>query len=142
MAYSWTDVSAEYQSASDDTYAGSSDLSPSQIKTANPRKANVLPSVLSPRRTYQFRVVASMLANAEINNTAVVEVVVNEQPLVALIAGGSRLVGTMLPLVVDASPTYDPDEEAGTPWLFEWSCASATTGRACGNEVRHDAGIA
>ncbi|KAJ1468732.1 hypothetical protein T484DRAFT_1854454, partial [Baffinella frigidus] len=44
------------------------------------------------------------------------------QRLVAIIAGGDRLVSASLPLILDASPSYDPDLSP-SPWNYAWFCA-------------------
>ena len=119
MAYSWAEESGHGLLASD-------------IATANPRKATLRPDVLEATRTYVFRVVAWMVTDPSMNNTAVVSVYVREQPLMALIAGGaSRSVGTVAPLVLDGAATYDPDARDELAWSYAWTCARAADGAAC-----------
>ena len=56
------------------------------------------------------------------NNSASILVVVGTSDLVAAIDGGDRKVGVSEPLVLDASPSYDPDDPSGSGLDSSWEC--------------------
>ena len=80
-----------------------------------------------------------------LNNTAVATVVVGRSALVALIAGGDRIVGiSEESLELDASGSYDPDA-ATTALAVVWSCEvvkeNAWDPGVCGGNLTEDAMI-
>jgi len=77
MSFQWTEVSGKLG-------LSSSDLSSS---SKNPRVVNIKEELLAATETYTFQVVGFMDSNPSVNNSAVVEVVVGQQDLVAGIGG-------------------------------------------------------
>ena len=97
----------------------------------NPRVLRVPEDSLVPGITYRFLGTVAMAANPGINGSAVIEVVVVAQDLVARIEGGDeRVVGVDSAFDLDASASYDPDDEAADHLKFSWSCSNATSGSA------------
>jgi hypothetical protein len=88
----------------------------------NQRNLQIRPGSLQAGRTYRFVLIAMMTGNVAINNTAVVNVVVNMEPIVAVIQGGKkRVVGSNDAFSLDGSSSYDPNGiESATRFL--WSC--------------------
>jgi hypothetical protein len=101
-------------------------------RTANPLNLRIGRETLIAGHTYMFSSTVSRVGAA--NNTASVSVTVEASPLVAELRGGSYWeVGTTKPLVLDASASYDPDDE-DDPFTYEWKCFDAA-GLACTTNV-------
>ena len=73
-----------------------------------------------------------MTDTPSINNSATVEVVVAQQALRAVVAGGaSRQVGRDASFTLDGSGSNDPDEDTATPFAYAWACAAVDSGADC-----------
>jgi len=73
-----------------------------------------------------------MTDTPSINNSATVEVVVAQQALRAVVAGGaSRQVGRDASFTLDGSDSNDPDEDTATPFAYAWACAAVSAGADC-----------
>jgi len=84
----------------------------------------LIPSdLLQPQHMYTFNVMVAMSHDLSVNNSAQFSVLVQAQSLVSLIAGGNRTVSLSDTLVLDASSSYDPDNEPGT-LLYSWMCTT------------------
>eukprot|EP01006_Ploeotia_vitrea_P041467 TRINITY_DN66533_c5_g3_i1.p1 TRINITY_DN66533_c5_g3~~TRINITY_DN66533_c5_g3_i1.p1 ORF type:complete len:1576 (+),score=688.91 TRINITY_DN66533_c5_g3_i1:275-4729(+) len=107
------------------------------------------PRLYIPARTlpvaqaFAFRVTLTLLQNGQAasQNTDVAYVVVKRSPLVALIAGGDRLVSRSADadptVTVDASSSYDPDNSS-TPLLYTWSCRRVKSHASCDSMISGD----
>jgi hypothetical protein len=116
MSYVWREVTGKY--------AGS-------LSTTNPRVLRVAKRQLLATESYEFKCSVALTDNPTSNNSATVEVVVNSQPVEAVIAGGAeRVSGTDQSLVLDASYSVDPDM-INTSFSYAWSCTNATSGAVC-----------
>ena len=98
----------------------------------NPRELVVAAGQLQALQTLSFRVVGFMTDTPSINNSATVEVVVAQQALRAVVAGGaSRQVGRDASFTLDGSGSNDPDEDTATPFAYAWACAAVDSGADC-----------
>jgi len=96
----------------------------------NPRILKVPKKTLLAGQNYTFSVVASMVNDPAINNTALVNVHVRQQELVAIIAGGAfRQAGRDLGFTLEDAST-DPDE-TDEDFTYTWSCEALTDGTDC-----------
>ncbi|CAM9609510.1 unnamed protein product, partial [Discosporangium mesarthrocarpum] len=95
----------------------------STFGTANPRVLRIPRGNLEPGNTYQIS--GSVFLSSGDNNTDSVYLEVLSQALVASIDGGDREVGTTQELILDASPSHDPDESSGN-FSFTWMCTDST----------------
>ena len=98
--------------------------------SVDPRYFKLDPFSLNSSSSYTLEV--TVIDKRSLNNTATTKIVVDQSALVAAIDGGDRIVGISEPLILDASPSMDPDAPDDASGLFfEWSCEagdSATTG--------------
>jgi hypothetical protein len=81
----------------------------------------VLPSMmLSTRYDYVLRVSASNQFELSVTATSLLSVL-QSQPI-AKINGGDRLVSPLVPLILDGSLSYDPDNSSSLALSYQWSC--------------------
>ena len=91
----------------------------------NPRILKISERTLLAGQNYSFSVVASMVNDPAINNTAIVNVHVRSQELVAVIAGGAfRQAGRDASFTLE-NASIDPDE-TDQDFTYAWSCESLT----------------
>ena len=101
------------------------------LETKAPRVLNIDRHQLLPKMTYVFEVLARMVSEPNLNNTATLEVVVETQAVVAGIAGGvTTVVGMDSDLSMSASASVDPDG-ATDAWEYAWTCTDTATDAAC-----------
>jgi hypothetical protein len=112
----------------EDTGAFTGDLSGT---SKNPRILSVDADTLDAATTYTFRVVGYLTDTPYLNNSATVDVEVSQQPVVALIAGGSyQQFGRDSSFDLDGSGSYDPDDSAGS-FSYTWSCEATSSSADC-----------
>ena len=110
---------------------GRQDEKKSSVATTNPRILRIAPEQLKATESYEFQCFVALTSNPNNNSTASVTVEVLQQPITAKIDGGNeRTSGTDQALVLNASPSVDPDDMA-TPWSFAWTCLNKTDSTAC-----------
>jgi hypothetical protein len=93
--------------------------------TDNRPKVRFPSHVFEVNTTYTFVCEVQVSGSPELVNSARILVDIVSSPIVALISGGSRTTRGDQPLVLDASPSYDPDidsSNAETALDFAWSC--------------------
>jgi hypothetical protein len=95
----------------------------------SPARASILIPALSLRadRTYEFSLAASMVADANATSTALVRLVVEREPMRAVIASGDRHVSRSRPFEVDASWSLDPNEPSAL-LSFRWALIDLGSG--------------
>lgn len=110
------------------------DLDMSRVPIGADPRTLTLPSQLglTVGMSYRFRFTASLEDEKSVSNSVVLTIIVISQPLVALIAGGSRAVGADTAFTLDASSSLDPDASA-LPFIFTWSCHSGN--QPCTNVI-------
>ena len=110
--------------------------------SVDPRFFKVDPFSFNSTQQYTLRVV--VIDRLGLNNTAMTKIVVGQSALHAAIDGGDRIVGISEPLVMDATPSGDPDEpDSSHGLIFEWSCevgdvATAEAGGECPSLMTDD----
>jgi len=109
MAFSWAEITGTLPSTV-------------RLVSPDPKVMVVAPNSLRSGKKYTFQVTVAMAYNPMLNNTAIVHVVVKRQPLMCIISGGNRQVGTKQDLTLDASPSFDPDSLSGAS-TFSWRCS-------------------
>eukprot|EP00615_Pteridomonas_danica_P011705 CAMPEP_0114339650 /NCGR_PEP_ID=MMETSP0101-20121206/7864_1 /TAXON_ID=38822 ORGANISM="Pteridomonas danica, Strain PT" /NCGR_SAMPLE_ID=MMETSP0101 /ASSEMBLY_ACC=CAM_ASM_000211 /LENGTH=1211 /DNA_ID=CAMNT_0001472675 /DNA_START=790 /DNA_END=4425 /DNA_ORIENTATION=+ len=121
MSFIWSEESGAY-----------TDSSGAFTSSKNPRRLKIPSDSLEALTTYTFKVIGFMTDSPSINNSATIEVIVEQQDVVALITGGSyQQYGRDSSFTLDASNSYDPDESAGS-FTYSWYCeADATTDASC-----------
>ena len=116
MTYVWTETTGKYKGS---------------IATTNPRVLRIAKEQLLATESYEFSCFVALTDTPSSNNSALLSVVVQSQPVKARVAGGAeRVSGTDQPLELDASGSVDPDA-MNTSFSYAWSCSNATTGEAC-----------
>lgn len=125
LTYKWTLVNA-VPTGTIDTFTPAITLDSRSSKT---RVLYVAPSTLTQGNTYFFRVSASHTSLVTPLTADLFVQVVSTQ-LIARIADGNRQVSSILPLLLDASDSYDP-QSATTPLAFAWSCAIEASASPC-----------
>ncbi|KAK3262321.1 hypothetical protein CYMTET_28815 [Cymbomonas tetramitiformis] len=78
-------------------------------------------STLPANMAYTMRLAASLQGNAQVAATVDAAFQVDFQPLAARIQGGLVHTGEGLPVELDASHSYDPDDEPGD-MTYSWTC--------------------
>ena len=122
MSFVWTELSGLYAGAVSGT-------------SRNPRALVVAAKALAATKTYTFQVMGFMTDTPSLNNSATVTVVVGQQQLVPVVAGGSfQQVGRNEEFTLDGSGSYDPDESAGA-MAYAWSCAATGDTASCAGLV-------
>ena len=91
-----------------------------QSTSVDPRFFKAAPFTFQAQRTYEVNVLVADVFG--FNNSASVLVVVGTSDLVAAVDGGDRKVGVSEPLILDASPSYDPDDPSGGTLDSSWRC--------------------
>ncbi|KAE9033449.1 hypothetical protein PR002_g8666 [Phytophthora rubi] len=103
------------------------DLTSAQFKSTSPnaRILKLPAATLTVGVNYVFRLFVAMASNAKVNNTADVQIAVARTDLTPLISAGNRSVGVEQDLVLDASPSADPDDPQNTvPMQYAWACTT------------------
>jgi hypothetical protein len=109
MTFLWSEISGKYAGALSGT-------------SKNPKMLIIPANSLTAGESYSFRVTCLLTDSPEINNTAVVDVHVSYQDLIAHIEGGAvRQAGIEVSFVIDGSLSSDPDEARGG-LSYSWSC--------------------
>ena len=112
MGFIWSETTGQYTGS---------------LETKAPRVLNIDEGQLLANHEYEFEVVAYMLANPNLNNSATLKVIITEQNVVAGISGGTtQAAGIDTDLVIDGSDTYDPDDDTSTSFEYSWSCYNAS----------------
>ena len=89
--------------------------------SVDPRFFKIDPFTFNSTQSYELQVVVT--DRLGLNNTATTQIVVGQSSLVAAIDGGDRIVGVSEALVLDASPSADPDEpDDASGLIFAWTC--------------------
>ena len=116
MQFIWTEASGKFDDAEVETFI-----------SKNPLVLNIPPESLQPLESYEFKVLGRMSNNHNLNNSASIVVEVAQQPLIAVIAGGSsRQVGQDSTFVLDARESEDPDESS-EEFTYSWDCKSLSS---------------
>ncbi|KAK3285195.1 hypothetical protein CYMTET_7187 [Cymbomonas tetramitiformis] len=76
---------------------------------------------LAANKVFSMRLSASLKGNPEVAAAAQTSFEVQSQALVALIMGGPVQTGEGLPVELDATKSYDPDDEPGE-MVYTWRC--------------------
>ncbi|KAE9036713.1 hypothetical protein PR001_g8697, partial [Phytophthora rubi] len=103
------------------------DLTSAQFKSTSPnaRILKLPAATLTVGVNYVFRLFVAMASNAKVNNTADVQIAVARTDLTPLISAGNRSVGVEQDLVLDASPSADPDDPQNTVLMqYAWACTT------------------
>jgi hypothetical protein len=125
------------------TYIWSCSRDDAVSTSVDPRFFKLDPFTFNATQIYSLQVV--VIDDLGLNNSAATKIVVGQSELVAAIEGGDRIVGVSEPLVLDATPSADPDYRGGSAGLlFDWSCevADAETealGSVCVSTMTGDA---
>ncbi|GMF24621.1 unnamed protein product [Phytophthora lilii] len=101
------------------------DLTASQFKSTspNPRILKLPARALTVGVNYEFRLLVAMASNSKVSNTADVQIGVARTDLSAMIAAGNRSIGVEQDLILDASPSVDPDDPQNlVPMQYAWTC--------------------
>ena len=110
--------------------------------SVDPRFFKIDPFGFNSTQSYELQV--AVVDPRGLNNTATTKIVVGQSPLVAAIDGGDRIVGVSEALVLDASPSSDPDApDDASGILFRWSCevgdlATLYAGGECAGNLTED----
>uniref|UniRef100_A0A7S1CMB0 PKD/REJ-like domain-containing protein n=1 Tax=Bicosoecida sp. CB-2014 TaxID=1486930 RepID=A0A7S1CMB0_9STRA len=83
-------------------------------------------SVLRIGHIVQLELTVFMVEDPEVNNLATFTFEVLPSDLQAGIVGGSRLVGSATPTVLDATDSWDPDGIADEAFRYAWACEDLT----------------
>ena len=94
--------------------------------SVDPRFFKLPALTLNASTTYEIQAMVVQTA-LNLNSTALVTLAVGASPLIALIDGSERVVGTSLDLELDATASYSPDDKTGRTGAdgglaFEWRC--------------------
>jgi hypothetical protein len=96
----------------------------------NPRILSIPEDSLEPLNTYSFRVIGYMM-DSSVNNSAMVDVEVEQQAVVAQITGGSyQQFGRDLSFELDGSGSYDPDASS-VSFYYSWTCQASSLTANC-----------
>ena len=110
--------------------------------SVDPRYFKVDPFSFNSSQSYALEVV--VIDRLGLNNSATTTIVVGQSALVAAIEGGDRIVGISKPLVIDATPSLDPDDpDDSSGLIFVWSCeagdlATQYAGGKCAGDLTGD----
>ena len=110
--------------------------------SVDPRYFKIDPFGFNSTQSYSLQVVVT--DRLGLNNTATTKIVVGQSSLIAAIDGGDRVVGVSEALVLDASPSADPDEpDDASGLVFVWSCevgdlATLYAGGVCAGNLTDD----
>lgn len=92
-------------------------------KYAKMKTLYIKKNTLTPGKTYTFTLTVSVKGEPLVFNTATKTVVVPSSPLKARIRGGKkRVVGSTSNIALDASRSYDPNNDKTNTDMYEWTC--------------------
>jgi hypothetical protein len=131
LSYSWNLTRVSFDPATVESGYINPFVTVGSYVTNDPSVLKIPAGTLQSGGVYAIEAKAFMADRPEVQNVATVAVTIVPDGVTAVIAGGNRLVGSSVDLVLNSGSSADLDGTTAVPFLYNWTCTVLEDNSLC-----------